>query len=137
MSLPSTDSSSRDYIAHLDGFTVIQGGWLNRHWVQVPIQLADSFTGGLYSFLGTCLILGALDFTGRYIPALRLRASPEEEMLGIDDVEIGEFAVSFLWLTTATMLITACSMTTSNSRETLSRWTTLKLRRKPRTGHSL
>jgi ammonium transporter, Amt family len=40
------------------------------------------------------LILGALDFTGRYIPALRLRASPEEEMLGIDDVEIGEFAVS-------------------------------------------
>jgi Amt family ammonium transporter len=40
------------------------------------------------------LILGALDFTGRYLPALRLRASPEEEMLGIDDVEIGEFAVS-------------------------------------------
>jgi ammonium transporter, Amt family len=57
-------------------------------------QLADSFSGGLYSFLGTCLILGCLDFIGRYFPSLRLRASPEEEMLGIDDVEIGEFAVS-------------------------------------------
>jgi ammonium transporter, Amt family len=96
--------SFRDYIAHLDGFTVIPGGWLNHHWIQVPIQLADSFTGGLYSFIGTCLILGALDFTGRYIPALRLRASPEEEMLGIDDVEIGEFAVSCLQLATAIIL---------------------------------
>lgn len=57
-------------------------------------QLADSVTGGFYSFLGTCIILGALDFIGRYIPALRLRASLEEEILGIDDVEIGEFAVS-------------------------------------------
>jgi hypothetical protein len=27
---------------------------------------------------------------------LKLRATEEEEILGIDDVEIGEFAVSFL-----------------------------------------
>lgn len=84
-----------DYIAHLDGYTVIQGGWLNHHWVQLGYQLADSFTGGAYSFLGTCLILGALDFIGKFVPVLRLRASEEEEALGIDDIEIGEFAVSF------------------------------------------
>lgn len=83
-----------DYIAHLDGYTVIEGGWLNRHWIQLGYQLADSFTGGAYSFFGTCLILGALDFIGKFLPALRLRATEEEEALGIDDVEIGEFAVS-------------------------------------------
>lgn len=67
---------------------------MNHNWIQLGYQLADSFTGGAYSFVGTCLILGALDFIGKYVPALRLRASEEEEALGIDDVEIGEFAVS-------------------------------------------
>jgi Amt family ammonium transporter len=84
-----------DYIAHLDGYTVIKGGWLNHNWIQLGYQLADSFTGGAYSFIGTCLILGALDFVGKFVPALRLRASEEEEALGIDDVEIGEFAVRY------------------------------------------
>lgn len=83
-----------DYIAHLDGYTVIAGGWLNHHWIQLGYQLADSVTGGVYSFAGTCIILGCLDFIGRFLPVLRLRASEEEEELGIDDVEIGEFAVS-------------------------------------------
>jgi Amt family ammonium transporter len=88
-----------DYIAHLDGYTVITGGWLNHNWIQLGYQLADSFAGGAYSFLGTCLILGALDFIGKFVPVLRLRATEEEEALGIDDVEIGEFAVSSYTLT--------------------------------------
>jgi Amt family ammonium transporter len=83
----------------LDGYTVISGGWLNRHWIQLGYQLADSFTGGAYSFIGTCLILGALDFIGKYVPALRLRATEEEEAAGIDDVEIGEFAYDYVELT--------------------------------------
>jgi Amt family ammonium transporter len=33
------------------------------------------------------------------VPVLRLRATEEEEALGIDDVEIGEFAVSSYTLT--------------------------------------
>ena len=40
------------------------------------------------------MILAALDAIGKFVPALRLRATEEEEALGIDDVEIGEFAVS-------------------------------------------
>jgi Amt family ammonium transporter len=75
---------------------VIDGGWLNKHWIQLGYQLADSVSGGAYSFFGTCLILAALDFLGKFIPILKLRATEEEEILGIDDVEIGEFAVSFL-----------------------------------------
>jgi Amt family ammonium transporter len=33
------------------------------------------------------------------VPALRLRATEEEEALGIDDVEIGEFAYDYVELT--------------------------------------
>lgn len=44
----------------------------------------------------TCIILGVLDFLGKWIPPLKLRATEEEEILGVDDVEIGEFAVRFL-----------------------------------------
>ena len=83
-----------DYIAHLDGFSHIPGGWLNHHWVQLGYQLADSFAGGAYSFFGTCLILAVLDFVGKWLPALKLRVSEDEEIVGVDDVEIGEFAVS-------------------------------------------
>lgn len=89
---------SSDYIAHLDGYTIIAGGWLNHNWVQLGYQVADSLAGGAYSFFGTCLILAALDGIGKYLPIFKLRASEDEEVLGIDDVEIGEFAVSFSFL---------------------------------------
>lgn len=83
----------RDYIAHLDGYSVIQGGWLNHHWVQLAIQLADSVAGMSYSFVGSSLILLAIDLMGKFLPALRLRADEEDEIRGIDDAELGEFAV--------------------------------------------
>jgi Amt family ammonium transporter len=84
-----------DYIAHLDGFTEIPGGWLNHHWVQLGYQMADSVSGGIYSFGGTCIIL----FVMNLIPGLSLRASEEAEILGIDDAEIGEFAYDYVELT--------------------------------------
>jgi ammonium transporter, Amt family len=79
-----------NYIAKLDGVTDIAGGWLNRHWIQLAHQLADSAAGLVYSFCGSCLILLALNF----IPGMHLRVSEEDEVMGIDDTEIGEFAVS-------------------------------------------
>ncbi|KAF6221018.1 hypothetical protein HO133_002699 [Letharia lupina] len=84
-----------DYIAHLDGFTVIPGGWLNHHWIQLAYQLADSVSGFAYSFGGSCIIL----FLMNLIPGLRLRASEEAEVLGMDDAEIGEFAYDYVELT--------------------------------------
>lgn len=78
-----------DYVARLDGVTEINGGWLNQHWIQIGYQLADSFSGGAYSFVGTCIIL----FIMNLIPGLHLRASEEAEILGIDDAEIGEFGM--------------------------------------------
>jgi Amt family ammonium transporter len=41
--------------------------------------------------VGSCLIL----FLINLIPGFRLRASEEAEVLGMDDAEIGEFAVSY------------------------------------------
>ncbi|KAK5168270.1 uncharacterized protein LTR77_006839 [Saxophila tyrrhenica] len=87
-----------DYIAHLDGYTQIPGGWLNGNWVQIGYQAADSATGMAYSFAVTCIILILLSFVGRFIPALRLRVDRAEEEQGIDDVEIGEFAYDFVEL---------------------------------------
>lgn len=87
-----------NYIAHLDGTTVIPGGWVNKHWVQLAIQLADSVTGMTWSFVLTSLILLAISAIGKVYPAMRLRATAEEEELGIDDVEIGEFAYDYVEL---------------------------------------
>jgi len=84
-----------DYIAHLDNVQVIRGGWLNHNWIQLGYQLADSFSGGAYSFLGTTLILAALNV----IPGMHLRAAEEAEILGVDDAEIGEFAYDYVELT--------------------------------------
>ncbi|CAK4031196.1 ammonium transporter 1-like [Lecanosticta acicola] len=87
-----------DYVAHLDGTTTIPGGWLNGNWIQVPIQIADSVTGMAYSFLMTCGILLLISTLSRVFPALKLRASPAEEEMGIDDAEIGEFAYHYVEL---------------------------------------
>ncbi|OGE56312.1 hypothetical protein PENARI_c003G06777 [Penicillium arizonense] len=80
-----------NYIAALDG-TEIAGGWINHHWVQLGYQLADSVSGFAYSFFGTCLIL----FLINLIPGLSLRAPEEDEIMGIDDAEIGEFAYDYV-----------------------------------------
>jgi Amt family ammonium transporter len=82
-----------NYIAHLDGVTIIPGGWLNHNYRQLGIQLAGSVAGGGYSFVVSVIILTIINFIGKYLSVFRLRASLEEEDLGIDDVEIGEFAV--------------------------------------------
>lgn len=81
-----------DYIAALDGYTVIQGGWINRHWVQVPYQLLNCVCGFTYSFVATMIILAIMN----RIPGLSLRVSEEAEREGIDDAELGEFSYDYV-----------------------------------------
>jgi len=83
-----------NYIAHLDGFTEINGGWVNQHWMQLAYQLCDGVTGMAYSFTLSCLILFILNI----IPGLHLRASEQEEIMGMDETEIGEFAYDYVEL---------------------------------------
>ncbi|KAL4969191.1 ammonium permease MEP2 [Aspergillus stella-maris] len=84
-----------DYIAHLDGSTEIDGGWINQNYIQLGYQLADSVSGMAYAFFGSCIIL----FIINMIPGLSLRVPEEDEVLGIDDAEIGEFAYDYVELT--------------------------------------
>ncbi|CDO72728.1 hypothetical protein BN946_scf184990.g11 [Trametes cinnabarina] len=80
-------------IIALDGVnTSASGGWLNRNWKQLYMQIAYIAACTAYSFVVTALIAKALD----RVPTLHLRATPEEEMLGMDDAEIGEFATDYI-----------------------------------------
>ncbi|KAF2973260.1 hypothetical protein GQX73_g283 [Xylaria multiplex] len=83
-----------DYIAHLDGSTIIPGGWVNHNYIQLAYQIADSVAGFSYSFVLTCVIL----FLMNLIPGLSLRVDPEEEEIGIDDIQLGEFAYDYVEL---------------------------------------
>ncbi|KAF8884088.1 ammonium transporter [Gymnopilus junonius] len=83
-------------VAGFDGFTEIPGGWLDHHWIQLPKHLADSAAGLGYSFVMTTIILWIMHF----IPGLRLRVSEEEEIIGIDESDMGEYAYDYVGLET-------------------------------------
>lgn len=72
-------------IIALDGVnTSANGGWLNHHWKQLYIQIAYIVACTTYSFVVTAVIAKAVNA----IPTLHLRATPEEEILGMDDAEV-------------------------------------------------
>ncbi|KAL0065395.1 hypothetical protein AAF712_007603 [Marasmius tenuissimus] len=79
-------------IAALDGIADIPGGWLDRHFVQLGYQVADSVAAMGYSFVVTTIILWAMHF----IPGLRLRGTEEAEIVGLDEYSLGEFAYDYV-----------------------------------------
>ncbi|KAH9456117.1 hypothetical protein Pst134EB_012323 [Puccinia striiformis f. sp. tritici] len=81
-------------VASFDGTTSIPGGWINHHYMQVPYQLASSLAIMAYSFVATLIILIIMS----YIPGLSLRATPEAEVIGIDEHELGECAYDYALL---------------------------------------
>jgi ammonia channel protein AmtB len=40
-------------IAAMDSRTIIAGGWMDHHWIQIGYQLANSIAGMTYSFVVT------------------------------------------------------------------------------------
>ncbi|KAJ7356979.1 ammonium transporter [Mycena albidolilacea] len=83
--------ATRDVIS-LDGVnTAVAGGWLDRNWKQLYIQIAYIVTVATYTFVVTAGLAKVIDFVG-----LRLRITPEEERLGMDEVEVGEFANDYI-----------------------------------------
>jgi Amt family ammonium transporter len=82
-------------VAALDGTTAIPGGWIDRHWVQLGYQLADSVAAMAYSLGMTTVLCWLFHF----VPFMRLRASTDEsEIIGLDESELGEFAYDFVAL---------------------------------------
>ncbi|ODO08611.1 amt family ammonium transporter [Cryptococcus wingfieldii CBS 7118] len=79
-------------VAGFDGITEIDGGWFDHNYVQLGYQIADLTAGFAYSFVMTTIICWILHF----IPGLRLRASEDAEIVGIDDAYLGEFAYDYV-----------------------------------------
>ncbi|RPB00690.1 ammonium transporter MEP1 [Choiromyces venosus 120613-1] len=82
-----------DYIIGLDGVNNgIQGGFVNKNWKQLYVQVAYIVACTIYTFVVTtfiCLVINA-------IPGLELRASEQAELLGMDDDQLGEFAYDYV-----------------------------------------
>lgn len=83
-----------DYIIGLDGVStgLINGGWLNHNWKQLYIQLAYVVACTAYSFVVSAAIAGLINL----LPGLKLRATEEAELLGMDDDQLGEFAYDYV-----------------------------------------
>ncbi|KAG5362049.1 Ammonium transporter MEP2 [Yarrowia sp. C11] len=75
-----------DYITKLDGVTVIKGGWVNGHYVQLGYQLASACATLGWSFAVTYLILVTMDL----IPFLKLRMDPIDEQMGTDVSQLAQ-----------------------------------------------
>ncbi|KZT42778.1 putative ammonium transporter [Sistotremastrum suecicum HHB10207 ss-3] len=84
---------SKDIVA-LDGLTQIDGGWLDHNWKQLYKQFAYVCATCAYTFIVTALLAKIIDM----IPGLHLRETDEAEKLGMDDVQIGEFANDYIEL---------------------------------------
>ncbi|KKA29008.1 hypothetical protein TD95_005144 [Thielaviopsis punctulata] len=81
-------------MAALDG-TEIPGGWVEGHYVQLGWQLAGSMAILGWVFTVTCIILFAMNM----VPGLQLRVTAEEEEMGLDDAQLGEFAYDYVEVT--------------------------------------
>ncbi|KAJ3749705.1 ammonium transporter [Lentinula detonsa] len=81
-------------VVGFDGITVIPGGWLDHHYIQLGYQLADSIAALSYSFVMTTIILWLMHF----IPFLRMRSTEEAEIMGLDEYDMGEFAYDYVGL---------------------------------------
>lgn len=87
---------SAPYIIGLDGVNanpeLFPGGWINHNYKQLYKQMAYALAATVWSF-GISIILALV--VDR-IPGLKLRASEEAELLGMDDDQLGEFAYDYV-----------------------------------------
>lgn len=81
-----------DYIIGLDGQTEHAGGWITHNYKQMYIQLAFIGAAAGYAFVVTLIICYAINF----IPGCQLRASRENELKGMDEDQLGEFAYDYV-----------------------------------------
>jgi len=82
------------YIIGLDGVNtgLFPGGWIAKNWKQMYMQIAYIVAATAYSFVVSAIIAFAID----KVPGLKLRASEEAELLGMDDDQLGEFAYDYV-----------------------------------------
>jgi Amt family ammonium transporter len=80
-------------IIGLDGVnTGAIGGFLDGNYVLLGWQIAAIVAASAYAFVVSAIIAKIIDF----IPGLKLRASEEAELLGMDDDQHGEFSYDYV-----------------------------------------
>jgi ammonium transporter, Amt family len=96
LGLLATGLFSAPWIIGLDGVNanpeLWPGGWINHNYKQLYKQLAYALAASVWSF-GISIVLALM--VDR-IPGLKLRASEEAELLGMDDDQLGEFAYDYV-----------------------------------------
>lgn len=73
-------------VAGYDGFTEIEGGWIDGNFKQIGYQIASWLAIVGWTAIITLIILFVVD----KIPGLHIRATPEEEAMGMDLAEMAE-----------------------------------------------
>ncbi|OAQ97139.1 hypothetical protein LLEC1_00744, partial [Akanthomyces lecanii] len=68
------------------------GGFLDHKYATIGWQIAAIVTASAYAFVMSAIIAKLIDF----IPGLKLRASEEAELLGMDDDQHGEFSYDYV-----------------------------------------
>lgn len=87
---------AQKWVAELDG-QAINGGWLDKHWMQVPYQMAGSVAGAAWSFCITFVVVFAM----QKLPGCALRMKQSDEEIGADLAEMGEVDWRISAITTA------------------------------------
>lgn len=82
------------YVYGLDGVNANYGpvGWIEQNWKQLYIQVAYICATTAYTFTVSLLLAYGINL----VPGLKLRASEEAELLGMDDDQLGEFAYDYV-----------------------------------------
>ncbi|EGP86482.1 unnamed protein product [Zymoseptoria tritici ST99CH_1A5] len=82
------------YVIGLDGVNtgLFDGGWIHGNYIQMGYQIAFIVAACAWSFVVSAILAYAINF----IPGLKLRASEEAELLGMDDDQLGEFAYDYV-----------------------------------------
>lgn len=73
-----------DVIALDEVNTSTNGGWVNQNWKQLYIQFAYVCATIGYSFVITALLAKVVNL----VPGLQLRGTPEDERVGMDEIEV-------------------------------------------------
>lgn len=82
-----------DAIIGLDGVnTGAKGGFLDGNYILIGWQIAAIVAASAYAFIASAAIAKIIDL----IPGLKLRASEEAELLGMDDDQHGEFSYDYV-----------------------------------------
>ncbi|GAA5945587.1 hypothetical protein JCM3775_000532 [Rhodotorula graminis] len=81
-------------IAALDGYTVIPGGWLDGNYIVVGYQFAYICAVWGWTFVMSYILMTLINL----IPGCKFRVDEEGEIIGVDDVEMGEWSYDFIQL---------------------------------------